>query len=332
MTADERYMRRALRLAAAGRGEVSPNPMVGAVVVCDGQIIGEGYHRRYGGPHAEVNAINSVVRKDLLPESTIYVTLEPCAHYGKTPPCADLIVRTGLKRVVVGCRDPFAKVDGRGIDRIAKAGIEVTVGVLERECLEINRRFITAHSFHRPYVTLKWACSEDGYIGRLKPDGQFQPVKFSSLCSSALVHKLRSEYDAIMVGSGTMLSDCPRLDVRLVSGRSPRPVIADRRGRITLPERMVSLGGIVMSDYADIPDMLSRLYAQGITSLIVEGGASLLNSFIGSGVWDDARVEVAPIRLGPEGYGRVPFTPLPPYKVMRVGANSIYFFENIRPD
>ena len=211
---DEIYMRRALELAALGCGYVSPNPMVGAVIVGpDGRVIGEGWHRRYGGWHAEVNAVSSVRPSDehLLEKSTIYVTLEPCSHYGKTPPCAELLVRKRFHRVVLGTIDPFAKVRGRGIAMLRDAGIEVRIGVLEPECRALNAHFFTAHENGRPYITLKWAQSADGYIGLA--DGS--PIRLSTPLTSVLVHRQRSLHDAILVGSGTMLSDHPRLDVRL---------------------------------------------------------------------------------------------------------------------
>lgn len=322
MTFDEKMMRRALQLAESGRGEVSPNPMVGAVVVYDGRIIGEGYHRRYGGPHAEVNAIDSVADKSLLPKATIYVTLEPCAHYGKTPPCADLIVRCGILRVVIGCRDPFAKVDGRGIDRILASGAEVEVGVLEDECRRLNRRFITAHTLHRPFVTLKWACSADGFMGE-KGEAGPRPVKFSDAAGSVLVHKMRTEYDAILVGSGTVISDNPRLNVRLVEGRSPKKVVLDRRNRITGSENLFEAGETLVMHEQDIPSLLSALYNKGVTSLLVEGGAAVMKAFLDAGEWDTARVEISPVILGKRGYGWVPMPDFPPSRSFTCGGNQI---------
>lgn len=322
MTFDESMMLRALQLAGCGRGEVSPNPMVGAVVVVDGVIIGEGYHRRYGGPHAEVNAIDSVADKSLLRKATIYVTLEPCAHYGKTPPCADLIVRCGIPRVVIGCRDPFAKVDGRGIDRILDSGAEVEVGVLEDECRRLNRRFITAHTLHRPFVTLKWACSADGYLGEMR-DGMPRPVKFSKSVGSVLVHQLRTLYDAILVGSGTVLSDNPQLNVRLVDGRSPLKVVVDRGHRISGKEKLFSDGETIVMDQPDIPSLLSSLYNKGVTSLLVEGGATVINAFLECGEWDNARVEISPVKLGEKGYGKVPMPDFPQSRAYECGGNQI---------
>src|SRR3712207_971938 len=202
LAVDERYMRRCLQLAANGRENAKPNPMVGAVLVAEGRIIGEGYHVRCGEGHAEVNCFASVRPADeaLLGQSTLYVSLEPCSHYGRTPPCADLIVRKGVRRVVVGCVDPFAKVQGRGIQRLRDAGIDVTVGVLEHECLELNRRFMTVNTHHRPYIILKWAQTQNGIIGHA--DGK--PLRISTAFTQMLVHKLRAECDAILVGRKTL--------------------------------------------------------------------------------------------------------------------------------
>ncbi len=286
MELDEMYMRRALQLAHNGVLDASPNPMVGAVIVSpDGKIIGEGWHRRCGEGHAEVNAVASVADKSQLRDSTMYVTLEPCSHYGKTPPCAELIVSMGIPRVVIGSLDPFEKVSGRGVRRLREAGVEVVTGVLENECRELNRKFMTAHRLHRPYVTLKWAQSADGYI-----DG-----RISTPLTSALVHKLRATNDAILIGSGTALTDNPSLDTRLYAGKSPVKVILDRRGRIEGGDLKLFKNGasvIVLRDYGSIEDAMVALYYKGITSVLVEGGSKVLQSFIDSGCWDEARVEI----------------------------------------
>ncbi len=283
---DEKYMRRALELAAHGELDASPNPMVGAVIVdASGRIIGEGWHRRCGEGHAEVNAVASVADQEALKDSTMYVTLEPCSHYGKTPPCAELIVRTGIPRVVIGTLDPFAKVSGRGVARLREAGVEVEVGMLEKECQELNRKFMTAHRCRRPYVTLKWAQSADGFI-----DGHI-----STPLNSMLVHKLRATHDAILVGSGTALADNPALDTRLYAGKSPVKVVLDRRGRVGNDLRMFSEGEtVVMRDYSSLADAMERLYERGITSVLVEGGATLHRSFIEDNLWDEIRIEVSP--------------------------------------
>lgn len=272
-------MRRALCLAGNGLLDASPNPMVGAVLVDpSGKIIGEGWHRRCGEGHAEVNAVASVADTSLLRNATMYVTLEPCSHYGKTPPCASLIIEKGIPRVVIGCLDPFEKVAGRGVRMLKDAGVEVVTGCLEKECLELNEKFVTSHRRKRPFVTLKWAESDDGYI-----DG-----KISTPLTSMLTHRLRATHDAILVGSGTVLADNPRLDTRLYAGHSPLRVILDRRGRV-----MDAVDGttIIYREFSSLNDVLEDLYKRGITSVLVEGGAELHRSFIDSGLWDAMRIE-----------------------------------------
>ena len=279
---DEMFMRRCLQLAANGRQNAKPNPMVGAVLVVDSireergtRIIGEGYHKRCGEAHAEVNAFASVSAEDeaLLSEATLYVSLEPCSHYGKTPPCADLIIEKGIKRCVVGCIDPFAEVQGRGIQKLRDAGIEVTIGVLEEECKYLNRRFFTYHSKHRPYIILKWAQSADGFI-----DKDFQPVMISNAQTQMLSHKLRAEEDAILVGRTTYTRDHPQLNVRKWSGTDPKR--------------------IVLTHDRPLPQLIEDLYLQGVQSLIVEGGAQTHQSFLDAGLWDEIRVETAPMIFG----------------------------------
>lgn len=308
---DIRFMRRALQLAANGRGYTSPNPMVGAVIVApDGRIIGEGWHRHFGGPHAEVNAVASVADTDrhLLPESTIYVTLEPCSHYGKTPPCAKLLVETRIGRVVVGAGDPNPKVSGRGISMILEAGIPVTEHVLENECRETNKAFMTAHTLHRPFVTLKWARSADGFMDAVRAPGE-PAVKFSTPITSQTVHWRRANHDAIAVGATTAIADNPRLDVRLIEGRSPRPVIFDHHGIVNADNCDLMKRSDTIHLTADEPlaEQLHRLYADyGITSLLVEGGANLLRKFIFAGIWDEAFEEVSPLVLGENGTTKAP--------------------------
>ena len=238
MTVDEKYMRRALQLAQQGSGHTSPNPMVGAVVVHEGKIIGEGFHRCCGKAHAEVNAIAAVQDQSLLPESTIYVTLEPCSHYGKTPPCANLLISKGVKRVVVGVLDPFEKVSGRGVAMLRNAGIEVEVGVLEKECRDLNRRFFTAHTTGMPWVQLKWAQSSDGYLAN--EDGT---MRFSTPLTLSLVHRERSMADAIVVGAGTVKIDNPSLTTRHWSGNSPLRVVLDRNLSIPSNCKLLNDGG-----------------------------------------------------------------------------------------
>ena len=290
---DIKFMRRCLQLARCGEAGAPPNPMVGAVIVCDGRIIGEGYHRRCGGPHAEVNAINSVKERDLLSRSTIYVSLEPCAHYGKTPPCADLIIETGIRRVVIGCTDPFAKVNGLGIKKLQEAGCEVQVGVLEQECRELNRRFFTFHEKHRPWIILKWAQSNDGFIGK------DERVILSNALTQTLVHRLRARSGAILVGTNTALQDNPTLTTRLWPGPNPLRLTIDRNGILppTLHLKDNSTPTVIYS-HESIEEILADLYARGIQSLLVEGGAKLLQSFIDKGLWDEARIETAPLCLG----------------------------------
>lgn len=280
MSDDTKYMKRALQLACGGEGRTAPNPMVGAVVVADGRIIGEGYHRTYGGPHAEVNAISSVSPKDrhLLKESTIYVTLEPCSHYGKTPPCARLIIETGIPHVVIGASDPNPLVAGRGVRMLREAGIEVREGILEKECWELNRRFMTAFSLPRPWVQLKWAQSADGFMASVDGDGNGVPVRFSTPLSSVWMHRQRALVEAIAVGRHTLEIDKPRLDLRFWEGKSPRRIIPQSK--------------------EPLHKLLARLRAEGITSIMVEGGPTLLESFIREDLFDEIRVETAPFVLG----------------------------------
>lgn len=312
MTTDEKYMRRALQLARQGGGHVSPNPMVGAVVVHDGLIIGEGFHRCCGESHAEVNAIAAVRDHSLLPESTIYVTLEPCSHYGKTPPCAKLLIDKGLKRVVVGCLDPFKQVSGRGIKMLQDAGVEVTVGVLESECKTLNKRFIKAHSAGRPWVLLKWAQSSDGYMA----SGDVA-VQLSTPLTRRLMHRERSMVDAILVGARTVAVDNPSLTTRHWSGSSPLRVVID--GKLSIPDecKVLADGGKTLIfntvkeevkenvEWVKIDVMpqqwLSHLYARGVTSLMVEGGSSILRQFVNAGLWDEMRIEISPVVIGSGG-------------------------------
>lgn len=267
MTNDERYMSRCLQLARNGQQNAKPNPMVGAVIVsADGRIIGEGYHVRCGEGHAEVNAFASVTPEDeaLLSAATMYVSLEPCSHYGKTPPCADLIIKKGIRRVVVGCVDEFAEVQGRGIQRLRDAGIDVRVGVLEEECRTLNRRFFTYHRLRRPYIILKWAQTANGYI-----DDNGRPLAVSSPFTRMLGHKLRAEEDAILVGRVTDEREHPQLTVRDWCGPDPKRLVLDRAH----------------------PLNLESLHAQHIQSLIVEGGRKTLDSFLTQELWDELRVE-----------------------------------------
>ena len=285
MTEDEQYMRRCLQLAQNGRQNAKPNPMVGAVIVAPSptpRIIGEGYHVRCGQGHAEVNAFASVCPEDesLLRESTMYVSLEPCSHYGKTPPCADLIIRKGIRRVVVGCIDEYAEVQGRGIQKLRDAGIYVTVGVLEEECRELNRRFFIFHRFHRPYIILKWAQTANGFI-----DNNEHALAISSPFTQMLSHRLRAEEDAILVGRITDEREHPQLTVRHWFGPDPKRLIIDRQH----------------------PLNLESLYDHNIQSLIVEGGRKTLESFLTQNLWDEIRIETATITVN--GGTRAPKLP-----------------------
>ena len=308
-------MRRCLQLARNGMQNARPNPMVGAVIVvaqkdeastsATERIIGEGYHVRCGEGHAEVNAFASVRPEDepLLKEATMYVSLEPCSHYGKTPPCADLIVRKGVRRVVVGCIDEFAEVQGRGIRKLEEAGISVTVGVLEQECRELNRRFFVFHRLHRPYIILKWAQTANGFI-----DDNFRPLAISMPFTQMLNHKLRAEEDAIIVGRVTNEREHPQLNVRHWEGDSPKRLVIDRSH----------------------PLNLESLHAHGIQSLIVEGGAKTLQSFIDDRLWDEIRVETNTSLTVADGT-RAPLVPANAEVVSsrQYGSNSIVTYRGL---
>lgn len=312
---DRKFMQRAIQLARCGEAATMPNPMVGAVIVYDGNIVGEGYHRRYGGPHAEVNAVENArgnagwlaTRKKTSEREfagcTIYVTLEPCAHWGKTPPCCDLIVKCGFDRVVIGMQDPNSKVNGEGIRRITEAGIEVETGVMEDECRAINPCFLTYHGNRRPRVTLKWAQTDDGTMGyRCMPGGE--RLRISTPFTEMLVHRLRARCQAIMVGTNTMLADKPLLSTRLWRGKSPLRVTIDRRGRMGEVGSHAAKHSGHGSDeetlvYGNeiLPEILYDLHKRGVQHLLVEGGSKLLQSFIDEDLWDDARVEICPTSI-----------------------------------
>ena len=320
---DCNMMRRALQLAANGVGATSPNPMVGAVITHGDRIIGEGWHRRFGGPHAEVNAVRSVPPEleHLIPESTIYVTLEPCSHFGKTPPCANLIVEKQFKRVVVGATDPNPKVAGRGIERIRQAGIQVDTGLLEKECYNLNIKFMTAHSLHRPYVTLKWAQSTDGFMDDDRALTGL-PHRFSNHITAATAHRLRALNDAIAVGARTYIVDNPSLTTRLYEGRDAKRILFDGH-KIVEPDD----SWIHITDNEPLADMLTRLYSQhGITSILVEGGASVLRRFIEADIWDEARVEVQPVTLGNSGRTPAPVIDAIPRSSECVAGNTLFFY------
>jgi len=299
-------MRRCLQLASYGKGFVAPNPLVGSVIVHQDKIIGEGFHRKWGEAHAEVNAIRSVSDEKLLRESILYVNLEPCSHYGKTPPCAELIIEKQIPKVVIGMQDPFPSVAGKGIKMLKEAGVEVINGVLENECVRLNRRFVCFIRNQRPYVVLKWAQSSDGFIDRIRTvGGDENAVKFSTDFTQMLVHKLRAEESAIVVGKHTEELDQPSLTVRYWAGKNP--------------ER------IRLNSHEPLKEQLHNLYNNGIQSLIVEGGTVLLNAFIEKNLWDEARVEIANIQLT-EGI-KAPVLEGKPENV-RACENSILFYSN----
>ena len=302
------FMQRCLSLATLGMGDVAPNPMVGCVIVHDGIIIGEGFHEKFGQPHAEVNAIRSVRNPELLLYSTLYVSLEPCAHFGKTPPCSDLIIESRIPRVVIGTVDPFAQVAGKGIERMKNAGIEVDLGLLEAECRDLNRRFFTFHEKKRPYIILKWAQTLDGFIDTDHTQIQ-HPTWITNALAKRLVHKQRSEESAILIGTNTAECDNPSLTVREWSGNQPIRLVIDRTGRLDARLNIFDQKAptwvftsirkkedearkyITLDfDWEILPQLLSELYRRDILSVIVEGGAELLTSFLKMNLWDEAFV------------------------------------------
>ncbi|MCC5929326.1 MAG: bifunctional diaminohydroxyphosphoribosylaminopyrimidine deaminase/5-amino-6-(5-phosphoribosylamino)uracil reductase RibD [Cyclobacteriaceae bacterium] len=312
MEKDIVYMQRALQLAGLGMGYVSPNPMVGCVIVHNGKIIGEGWHQAYGGPHAEVNAVNSVENSDLLAESEVYVSLEPCAHYGKTPPCADLLAGLKVKKVFICNDDPNPLVAGKGIQKLLNAGIEVDSGILKEEGLHLNRRFFGFHKNKRPYIILKWAQTADHYIARENGDSKW----ISCELSRTLVHKWRAEEDAVMVGKQTALHDDPALNVRMWKGKDPLRLVIDRH--LSLPAHLKvfdrsqptvlyntvreseeeSLTYVKCRNDNFFQDIWDDLYKRKILSVMVEGGTMVLNNLIAIGMWDEARVFQSNLSFG----------------------------------
>jgi diaminohydroxyphosphoribosylaminopyrimidine deaminase / 5-amino-6-(5-phosphoribosylamino)uracil reductase len=307
---DVKFMSRCLDLAVRAEGFTYPNPMVGAVIVHKGVIIGEGYHLKAGEAHAEVNAINSVKNKSLLKESTLYVSLEPCSHFGKTPPCSELIISHSIPRIVIGTIDTSGKVSGNGAEQLARAGCDVTAGVLEGECRRINRRFFTWHEKGRPYVTLKWAQSQDGYIDIRRSGGSNTgPNWISGMTERVLVHKWRASEEAILVGAETIRKDYPELNVRYWKGKDPVKLILTRSGNLDKYLSGSETNGTVIvftenadaetenagkvllrKDIASAVQILDHLYTMGIQSVFIEGGAEVLNHFISEGLWDEARI------------------------------------------
>jgi diaminohydroxyphosphoribosylaminopyrimidine deaminase / 5-amino-6-(5-phosphoribosylamino)uracil reductase len=318
MTSHEFYMHRCLELAQLGEGFVAPNPMVGSVLVYDDRIIGEGFHQQYGKAHAEPNCIASVKDEDknLVEKSTLYVSLEPCAHFGKTPPCADLIIEKKIPKVIIGCRDPFIQVNGKGIEKLKAAGVQIQSGILEKECMDLNKRFFTFHTKHRPYVVLKWAQTLDNKIA----NEDYSRILISNEFTNRVVHKWRGEEMAIAVGTNTALFDDPELTTRLSPGNNPIRIVVDMDLRLhqtlkvfnsttptivfntkknNLPLEKISITELkeiglayyqVTGDVSLVHQMTNALYRMNIQSLLVEGGAYLLQSFIDEGVWDEARI------------------------------------------
>lgn len=308
MNLHEKYIERCLQLAKNGLGNTYPNPLVGSVIVLHNKIIGEGWHKKAGEAHAEVNAVRSVADKSLLRKATIYVSLEPCSHFGKTPPCSDLIIASGIKKVVIGTVDPFSKVAGRGIQKLLAAGCDVSVGVLEEKCAFLNRRFFTFHQKKRPYILLKWAQTNNRFIAP-EQQNERQPVWISNAYSKQLTHKWRSEEQAILIGTNTAIKDNPKLDTRLWNGKNPVRIVLDRGLKIpedshifdgntktiVLSERTKPNGNNVLFETIDFKNSVAAqicevLYRHELQSVIIEGGSQTLQTFINENLWDEARV------------------------------------------
>lgn len=308
MTKDEQYMLRCIQLAQQATGYTAPNPMVGAVLVCNDEIIGEGYHQRYGEPHAEVNCIGEAIQNGQagkLQQSILYVSLEPCAHFGKTPPCTDLIIKHKIPKVVIGCLDPFVEVDGKGIEKLKAAGIDVTVDILKQECKELNKRFFTFHEQHRPYIVLKWAQTKNKCIN----NSSSERFLISNEITNRLVHQWRSEEASIIVGTNTALMDNPQLTNRYFNGKQPVRLVLDKELKLPSTANLMNDEAPtiifnchqhnnegqpryykIINDASAVHQIVHALYEQKIQSVLVEGGAQLLQSFIDEGMWDEARV------------------------------------------
>ncbi|TSJ47569.1 bifunctional diaminohydroxyphosphoribosylaminopyrimidine deaminase/5-amino-6-(5-phosphoribosylamino)uracil reductase RibD [Fluviicola chungangensis] len=344
MSSDEKYMLRALQLAKLGGVATESNPMVGAVIVLNDTIIGEGYHQKYGEAHAEVNAVNSVEDKSLLKEATIYVTLEPCSHFGKTPPCADLLIRSEFKRVVIAQIDPFSEVSGRGIEKLKNAGIQVDCGILEKEARELNKRFITFHTKKRPYITLKWAQTKDGFIDRDRFSENQAGINWISQPETQVVtHRIRSTEQAILVGWRTIQNDNPSLTTRAFKGPDPLRIIIDPQlqapkeasvftdGRKTLvinsleDKEVNNLRFIRLNDLTP-ESILNTLFQLGINSVLIEGGANTLTRFIKSDLWDEALI-ITGNQEFKEGL-KAPALSKIPVKSIPFGKDSLLYFRN----
>lgn len=343
----ETYMQRAISLAQKGTRLAYPNPSVGAVIVCNDKIIGEGYTDAYGGPHAEVNAIASVKDKSLLSTSTMYVTLEPCAHYGKTPPCANLIEANKIPKIYIGCVDTFAKVAGKGIEILLRAGREVHVGILEDECIELHKRFFTYHNKKRPHIVLKWAETQDGFIDKERDVQNLEDAKptwISNELSKQKVHQIRSTEHAIMVGTNTALKDNPTLTTRTFGGVSPIRILIDRSLRvpknyhlyngevktIIFTEQEATSDQIIFKriDFSKniLPQVMEVLYQEKIQSVLVEGGKQLLDSFIEEDLWDEAFVFVgsASFKNGVKSPNMI----INPKKAFTLGDNTVKYYNH----
>jgi diaminohydroxyphosphoribosylaminopyrimidine deaminase/5-amino-6-(5-phosphoribosylamino)uracil reductase len=338
----EIYMQRCIDLARKGIRSVAPNPMVGCVLVVNNKIIGEGYHQFFGGPHAEVNAINNVLNTKALKKATLYVSLEPCSHMGKTAPCADLIIKKGIQNVVIGTRDPNPLVGGKGIEKLKNAGIEVEEGVLQDQCLELNKRFFTFHEKRRPYVILKWAQTLDGFLDRIREDNKQEVNWISAPETKTLVHKWRSEEQSILVGRNTILNDNPSLTVREYGGTNPIRLVIDSQLQISGSLNVYSEDAptIVFNrlkdatekniDFVKIKEtstknILDELYKRGIQSVFVEGGSRTLQYFIIDNVWDEARVIVGR-KSFKEGY-KAPVINRIPIKTIPFGKDTVHYFK-----
>lgn len=346
MSTDKSFMKRCLKLAKKGAGSVAPNPMVGCVVVHKGKIIGEGYHEKYGEAHAEVNAIRSVKSQELLKESTLYVTLEPCAHHGKTPPCSDLIVEKKVPKVVIGTIDPFAEVAGRGIEKMQKAGIQVELGLMEKDCRELNKRFFTFHQKHRPFIILKWAQTTDGFIDIDRETKNFgEPTWITGPEALLRVHQLRAIENAIIVGTHTAEKDDPSLTVRHCEGTNPLRLVLDKNLRLPLQLKLFNSDSetiiinsfrnkkkgnleFIRVDYTQniLPQVLEILYQKEKLSLIVEGGRTLLQSFIDQQLWDEAHVYTGN-KLFKSGV-KAPQLNGIPVKLEKMGQDTLEIFHN----
>lgn len=324
--ADHHFMQRCLDLAKLGAGAVSHNPMVGAVLVADDRVIGEGYHRKFGGPHAEAEAFNSVPEADrsLIPSSTLYVNLEPCCTTGKTPPCTDLILSQGIRNVVVAMADPNPAVNGKGISQLTQAGVEVVIGTMEDEARWLNRRFVTFHEKQRPYVILKWAQSADGFMGR-----RGERIKISGALADRLVHKWRSEEDSVLVGTETARIDNPRLTVRHWSGRNPLRVVIDRSHALQSGLHIFDATAetLILDETEDASSMLRQLHEQQVMSVMVEGGRNVLHSFIEANLWDEARVIIGGTSL--QSGIEAPLIHRAPTSSMGIGTDRILLFVNV---